>query len=85
MIWPVMDPALSDLDELSLADWEACYQGASDDSLSHIHLCLKKGQTLGLFGKTGSGKTTLVCQFLCQYPIGQGEFLVNKSITNQWF
>ena len=68
---------LSDLEELSLADYSFRYQGASEDSLSHIHLRLKKGQTLGIVGKTGSGKTTLVRQFLCQYPIGQGEFLVN--------
>ena len=69
---------LSDLEELSLADYSFRYQGASEDSLSHIHLRLKKGQTLGIVGKTGSGKTTLVRQFLCQYPIGQGEFLVNN-------
>ena len=69
---------LSDLEELSLADYSFRYQGASEDSLRHIDLRLKKGQTLGIVGKTGSGKTTLVRQFLCQYPIGQGEFLVNN-------
>ena len=68
---------LRDLEEIALADYSFRYQGAHQDSLSHINLCLKKGQTLGIVGKTGSGKTTLVRQFLRQYPVGQGDFQVN--------
>ncbi|MGC4431373.1 ATP-binding cassette domain-containing protein, partial [Streptococcus suis] len=40
---------------------------------------LKAGQTVGIVGKTGSGKTTLVRQFLRQYPIGQGNFFINHQ------
>ncbi|HEM5297217.1 TPA: ABC transporter ATP-binding protein, partial [Streptococcus suis] len=36
-------------------------------------------QTVGIVGKTGSGKTTLVRQFLRQYPIGQGNFFINHQ------
>lgn len=68
---------LRDLEEIALADYSFRYQGAHQDSLSHINLRLKKGQTLGIVGKTGSGKTTLVRQFLRQYPVGQGDFQVN--------
>lgn len=68
---------LRDLEEIALANYSFRYQGAHQDSLSHINLRLKKGQTLGIVGKTGSGKTTLVRQFLRQYPVGQGDFQVN--------
>ncbi|HEL2157540.1 TPA: ABC transporter ATP-binding protein [Streptococcus suis] len=40
---------------------------------------VKAGQTAGIVGKTGSGKTTLVRQFLRQYPIGRGNFFINHQ------
>jgi len=36
------------------------YQGAGDDSLTDISFKAKAGQTIGVIGGTGSGKTTLV-------------------------
>ena len=36
------------------------YKGASDTSLSDINFCAKKGQTIGIIGGTGSGKSSLV-------------------------
>lgn len=36
------------------------YQGAGDESLSDVSFTVKKGQTIGVIGGTGSGKTTLV-------------------------
>ena len=37
-------------------------------NLNHIDLALPKGKTLGIVGKTGSGKTTLIRQLLNQFP-----------------
>lgn len=45
--------------------------------LKQIHFSVQKGQTIGVVGKTGSGKTTLIRQFLAQYPWGEGTFLLN--------
>lgn len=45
--------------------------------LKNINFTLKKGQTLGIVGKTASGKTSLILQLLRQYPLGQGKLLLN--------
>ncbi len=36
------------------------YEGAGGESLSDIHITVKKGQTVGVIGGTGSGKSSLV-------------------------
>lgn len=46
-------------------------------NLQQISLQLKKGQTLGLVGKTGSGKTTFIRQLLREYPLGEGQIVIN--------
>lgn len=45
-------------------------------NLSRLSLHLQKGQTLGIVGKTGAGKTTLVRQLLREYPLGEGQFMI---------
>ena len=39
---------------------------------------ISRGRTLGIAGRTGSGKTTLIRQLLQEYPIGSGELSVNR-------
>ncbi|RAP77511.1 ABC transporter ATP-binding protein [Paenibacillus montanisoli] len=48
------------------------YPSSSIDNLVDISFKLKRGQTLGIVGRTGSGKTTLLRQLLREYPMGQG-------------
>lgn len=53
-------------------------------NLQQISLSLKKGQTLGIVGKTGAGKTTFLRQLLREYPISQGQLLIDGiDITAQ--
>lgn len=53
-------------------------------NLQQISLSLKKGQTLGIVGKTGAGKTTFLRQLLREYPIGQGQLAIDGiDITAQ--
>lgn len=68
---------LAGIKDLTLKAYHFAYPQANQESLSDINLHLQAGQTLGIVGKTGSGKTTLVRQFLRQYPLGSGECLVN--------
>ncbi len=53
-------------------------------NLQQISLSLKKGQTLGIVGKTGSGKTTFLRQLLREYPIEAGQLSIDGiDITSQ--
>lgn len=45
------------------------YPGANADSLKQICLEIRRGDTIGIVGRTGSGKSTLLKQLLRQYPI----------------
>ena len=50
-----------------------------ENSLDNISFSLKRGETLGVIGGTGSGKTTLV-NLLCRfYDCGSGEVLINGA------
>lgn len=52
-------------------------------ALDGINWTLTKGQTVGIVGKTGAGKTTLIRQFLRQYPLGGGRFTLNgRPVTD---
>lgn len=54
------------------------YPNANRPALYKVDLTIKQGATLGIVGKTGSGKTTLVRQLLRQYPVETGTVLVNE-------
>ncbi|WP_308635381.1 ABC transporter ATP-binding protein [Paenibacillus silvisoli] len=59
------------------------YPSSSIDNLVDISFKLKRGQTLGIVGRTGSGKTTLLRQLLREYPMGQGRLTAgNVPITD---
>ncbi|MGI1814277.1 multidrug ABC transporter ATP-binding protein BmrC [Bacillus subtilis] len=48
------------------------YPSSTSDNLQDISFTVRKGQTVGIAGKTGSGKTTIIKQLLRQYPPGEG-------------
>lgn len=52
------------------------YMGAGEESLSDITFKVKKGQTLGIIGGTGSGKTSLVNMIPRFYDSSNGRVLV---------
>ncbi|WP_226668874.1 ABC transporter ATP-binding protein [Metabacillus litoralis] len=59
------------------------YPSSNVDNLRNINLDVKRGQTVGIVGKTGSGKTTLLKQFLREYPLGTGEIAIaGKPLEN---
>ena len=56
---------ISTLDDLSkdvleMKDVSLRYPGSSEDALSGINICVKHGETVGIIGGTGSGKTSLI-------------------------
>ncbi|MFC5712003.1 ABC transporter transmembrane domain-containing protein [Thalassorhabdus alkalitolerans] len=60
------------------------YDNSQDPALQNILFSLKKGQTLGVVGKTGSGKTTLVKLFLREVEINRGEILFGKHSLSEY-
>ena len=51
------------------------YEGSGDNSLENISFSVKKGETVGIIGSTGSGKTTLVNLIPAFYEANGGEVL----------
>lgn len=49
------------------------YPSSTIDNLVDVSFRLRRGQTLGIVGRTGSGKTTVLRQLLREYPLGDGE------------
>ena len=54
-----------------------CYPGAGADSLIDIHVEVKKGETIGVIGGTGSGKSSLVQMIPRFYDATAGRVLVD--------
>lgn len=53
------------------------YKGTSDTSLSDINFCAEKGQTIGIIGGTGSGKSSLVNLIPRFYDATEGTVKIN--------
>ena len=53
------------------------YKNAADEALTDISFAAKKGETIGIIGSTGSGKSTLVNMIPCFYTATAGSVLVN--------
>lgn len=68
----VQSPKTIDFDHVTFR-----YPSSAVDNLKNVSFHLKKGQTLGIVGKTGSGKTTIVKQLLREYPIGKGAITID--------
>ncbi|MGD7009607.1 ABC transporter ATP-binding protein [Metabacillus sp. 84] len=52
------------------------YPSSASENLKMLSFKAEKGETVGIVGKTGSGKTTIIRQLLRQYPLGNGEILI---------
>ena len=64
---------------LQIKDLVFTYPLAAKPSLEGIHLSLNKGQTLGIIGGTGSGKSTLVQLLGYLYGPSQGNLTIFKD------
>ena len=60
------------------------YSNAGDVSLEQISFHANPGQTVGIIGGTGSGKTTLVNLIAGLYPASEGCVLLDGTDISQW-
>jgi ATP-binding cassette, subfamily B, multidrug efflux pump len=72
----VRDPELAKSigvpEQVAFKEVEFQYPSSQVKNLSNIEVTIKSGQTFGVVGKTGSGKTTFIKQLLREYPSGKG-------------
>ncbi len=59
----------TEIEQIEFKKFSFNYPNETDQVLKNISLTIKKGETLGIVGKTGSGKSSLVRQLERQYPI----------------
>ena len=65
-------------------DVTAKYRGAGEASLEHISFAARPGETVGIIGGTGSGKTTLVNLIPRLYDAFEGQVLVDGVDVKQF-
>ena len=69
---------------LSLDQVSYRYPGAKDDALQDISLSVKKGETVGIIGGTGSGKTTLIHLIAGLYRPTKGDVSLEGRVLQNW-
>lgn len=60
------------------------YKGAGEESLTDISFCAKKGQTIGVIGGTGSGKSSLVNLIPRFYDATCGQVRIMGRPIQEW-
>ncbi|MEC5423739.1 ABC transporter transmembrane domain-containing protein [Virgibacillus sp. C22-A2] len=65
------------VDSLQLENVSFTYPSTKNNQLENIYLNVKRGQTIGVVGKTGAGKTTLFKLMLRQYAGMKGKFKIS--------
>jgi ATP-binding cassette subfamily B protein len=77
-------PALAELrGELEFRDLTFAYEGTVEPVLRHVSLRVGAGETIGIVGPIGSGKSTLVNLVPRLYPVPDGTLFVDGRDINQ--
>ncbi len=73
------------IEQIEFQDYVFNYPTSESVILKKVDFTLKRGETLGIVGKTGSGKTTLVRQLLRQYPVNDsGAIRINGRLIQEY-
>jgi ABC-type multidrug transport system fused ATPase/permease subunit len=76
-----LDPekmSYASFDQVSLVNIDYTYPGSQEPSLQDVSFQLKKGESLGIIGKSGAGKTTLIDVILGLLHADGGDIEVNE-------
>lgn len=68
---------------ITIKDLNFSYPGIIDKTLENINIEIKKGETLGIIGTIGSGKTTLMNLLTRLYSIPNGKILIDGKDINE--
>lgn len=70
--------------DIEIKDLTFNYPDTEEEALKNINIKISKGKTLGIIGKTGSGKTTLVNLLLRLYNVERGKITINGRDINDY-
>ena len=59
------------------------YPSSNELSLNNLNLNIKNGSSIGIIGKTGSGKTTLIRQLLDIYKVDKDSIIIGTDYFNE--
>ncbi len=76
-VWETENPSAQDDAFIRFDKVFARYNAGGDDALEDISFSIKRGETLGIIGGTGSGKTTLVNLIPHFYDVSGGQVCVD--------
>ncbi|PRR88255.1 ABC transporter ATP-binding protein [Bacillus atrophaeus] len=77
VVEPTLPAAVEEPGEMVFRRVSFTYPSSSHGNLCDVSFTVGKGQTVGIVGKTGSGKTTIIKQLLRQYPAGDGDITLS--------
>lgn len=77
------DTPIDKISEITFDKVSFKYSGSSKEVLDDVSFTIKSGQTLGIIGGTGSGKTTLVNLIAGFYNPTEGSVLINDVPTGR--
>ena len=69
---------------VSMEDVTFYYQKSKEPALEHISFTAQKGETIGIIGGTGSGKSTLVSLIPRFYDVTEGRVFVNGKDVREY-
>ena len=75
---------LTKLEKIAFKQVNFNYQTKSDFNLRHLEFEINCGQSLGIFGSTGSGKSTVANLITRLYEIDNGLFIINETDAKEF-
>jgi ATP-binding cassette, subfamily B, multidrug efflux pump len=67
---------------IEFSDLSFCYETSGPEALRHLSLVVPAGSSLGIIGRPGAGKTTLVSLLLHLYPVDRGCLVIDGCDIN---
>ncbi|UTC66193.1 MULTISPECIES: ABC transporter ATP-binding protein [unclassified Treponema] len=82
--FPPMDgkTQIEKVEKISFKNFSFAYSDSEKKVLQDVSLEVSQGQILGITGKTGSGKTSLIKQFFSLYPQNENIFINNLPLKD---